>query len=93
LRAGGCSASLAELGRELCWCEDREVVAEDEQVLVARPQVGASADGDAEEVVVVRVAGADRRRACRVFGEGSVVPDPVGERVRFFAGIRLRGLG
>ncbi len=29
------SAGLAELGRELCRCEDREVIAQDEQVLIA----------------------------------------------------------
>jgi hypothetical protein len=37
-----CSVGLAELGRELRRREDREVVAQDEQVLVAGDQVSAS---------------------------------------------------
>ena len=81
-----CSAGLAELARELRRCEDGEVVAEDEQVLIARDQVRAAVDCEGEEVVVVRVSGADWRRAGWILGDRSMVTDPVGEAGRFLGG-------
>src|SRR5437764_13017886 len=79
----GCSAGLAELSRELCGCEDRQVVAQDEQVFVAGDQIRTAVDRECEEVVVVGVSGADRRWACWILGDGSVITDPVDEGGRF----------
>jgi hypothetical protein len=54
--ATDCSAGLAKLGRELCSCEDRQVVAQHEQVFVAGDQIRAAVDRKCEEVVIVGVA-------------------------------------
>jgi hypothetical protein len=89
---GGCSATLTELGRELCWRENRNVVAEDEQVLVAGHQVRPLPDREGEQVVVVGVAGADRRWAWRILGEDCVVADPVGERGGLLRSDRLEAV-
>jgi hypothetical protein len=67
----------------LCRYEDRQVVAEDEQVLIACDQVRAAVDREREEIVVVRVARADWRWACRILGDASVVANPVDEGVGF----------
>jgi len=51
--------------------------------LVAGDEIRAAADGEGEEVVVVGVAGDDRRSAFRIVGEARVVARPVGERGGF----------
>jgi hypothetical protein len=49
------SEALAKLRDKLGWGEDREVVAEAEEVLVARDQEGLPADGEGEEIVVIGI--------------------------------------
>ena len=66
---------------------------EDEEVLVAGDEVRATADRESEEIVVVGIARADRRRACGVLSEGSVVTDQLTNAAAFSEGILLRSFG
>lgn len=73
------SAALAKLADEFRRCEDWQVLSQAEEVLVARDQERAPADGQGEEVVVVRIGRADRGRAGRVLGDRSLVANPADE--------------
>jgi len=73
------SAVLAELADELRRCEDWQVLSQAAEVPVAGDQECALADGQGEEVVVVRIGRADRGGVGGVLGEHSVIADPADE--------------
>jgi hypothetical protein len=73
------SVVLAELGDELRRGEGWQILSQAEEVLVACDQERAPADGQGEEIVVIRIGRADWGGAGWVLGDRSVVADPADE--------------